>query len=243
MNIKTLFYSVPIAIIVMCTSGCTTQVDNYFEVETRQFSPLKENTSAKTVYINSITDNRTFIEAESTITPNVETLSHYTANKKATKERIIARNQTISPCTVEKSVANCTANSKSYSALAENLCFKKFPAKEYVKKKKKKGFEDAGYKVLSHKTDITETSVIVDVSLDRYWYWLDYNGTDRIAYNEIISSFKTYNKKTGKTSTFKVSNTTTLAVPDFMNPLKGRIESSLKEYAAVISKNVNTLVK
>ena len=219
MNIKTLVYSVPIAIIVMCTSGCTTQVDNYFEVETRQFSPLKENTSAKTVYINSITDNRTFIEAESTITPNVETLSHYTANKKATKERIIARNQTISPCTVEKSVANCTANSKS------------------------KGFEDAGYKVLSHKTDITETSVIVDVSLDRYWYWLDYNGTDRIAYNEIISSFKTYNKKTGKTSTFKVSNTTTLAVPDFMNPLKGRIESSLKEYAAVISKNVNTLVK
>ena len=43
MNIKTLVYSVPIAIIVMCTSGCTTQVDNYFEVETRQFSPLKEN--------------------------------------------------------------------------------------------------------------------------------------------------------------------------------------------------------
>ena len=48
MNIKTLVYSVPIAIIVMCTSGCTTQVDNYFEVDyermfRKSFMPVIES--------------------------------------------------------------------------------------------------------------------------------------------------------------------------------------------------------
>ena len=238
---KKILAAIPIAIVFL-TAGCTTQVNHYMDFETRQFSPLKEKYSSKTVFINSITDNRQFIEAETTIQPETQSISSYTPDKNDTKGRIIARNQTISPCTEEKSVANCTANSKSYSALGENLCFKEKSSKEYVKLAIEKGFEDAGYKVLSHSSDVTETSLVIDVSLERFWYWLDYQDTDRVAYNEIISSFKVYDKKTNKTKTFKISNTTTMEVLDFMNPLKGTVGNSLVEYARIVTNNINKLI-
>jgi hypothetical protein len=63
-----------------------------------------------------------------------------------------------------------------------------------------------------------------------------------VAYNEIISSFKVYDKKTNKTKTFKISNTTTMEVLDFMNPLKGTVGSSLVEYARIVTNNINKLI-
>lgn len=59
---KKILAAIPIAIVFL-TAGCTTQVNHYMDFETRQFSPLKEKYSSKTVFINSITDNRQFIEA------------------------------------------------------------------------------------------------------------------------------------------------------------------------------------
>lgn len=238
MKLRNLFISISIASSLLIT-GCTTQVDNYFNFDQKQFSPLKEKHSAKTVFIQSITDNRTFAEAESTIHPEQQTISSYTPDKALTKAKIVARNQTISPCTAEESVANCTANAKSYSALGENLCFRDQAAKEYVKLAIEKGFEDAGYKVLSYNTDVTETSVILDLTLDRFWYWLDYKDVDRVAYTEVIVSFKAFNKATKKTSNFKISNISSMNVLNFMSPLKGSIESSLVEYSHVVQNNIN----
>ena len=48
--------------------------------------------------------------------------------------------------------------------------------------------------------------------------------------------------KTNKTKTFKISNTTTMEVLDFMNPLKGTVGNSLVEYARIVTNNINKLI-
>lgn len=224
-------------------TGCATQVNNYFEFETRKISPLKEEHFEKSVYIKSISDNRKFIEAESSIHPYLQTISQYTPDKNKTKEEIIGRNQTISPCTEEKSIASCTADATSYSSLGENLCFKNMKAKEILKLTIEKGFEDAGYKVISYSSDITANTVVIDAIVDRFWYWLDYNGTDRFASSEITISFNAINKNTGKHNSFKISNKYSIDILNFMSPLKNTVENSLIEYSKLISKTIPEKIK
>ena len=111
-------------------------------------------------------------------------------------------------------------------------------AKEILKLTIEKGFEDAGYKVISYSSDITANTVVIDAIVERFWYWLDYNGTDRFASSEITISFNAINKNTGKHNSFKISNKYSIDILNFMSPLKNTVENSLIEYSKLISKTI-----
>ncbi len=227
-----------LAVSLFVTTGCTTQVDHNFEFETKNISPIKDSNAVKTVFIKNNTDSRSFTQAESTIHPEVMTISSYTPDPAYTKERIIARNQSASSCSADNSVAGCTADATTFSSLAENLCFKQYPAKTYIKLAVERGMEKAGYRVLTRETDINKYTLVVDLSVDRFWYWVDYNADDRMAHADITVTFHTKDEGTGAERNFKISNRLDMKVLGFMSPLKNTVESALINYGDTLAKNI-----
>lgn len=220
------------------TTGCSSPVDQTFEFETKNIKPTLESNSVKTMYIRSFNDSRNFDIAESTIHPEQMTISSYSPDQSYTKSRIIARNQSASACSSNNSVAGCTAEAKTFSSLAENLCFREYPAKEYVKLAIEKGMEQAGYRILSRETDINKYTLVLDLTLNRFWYWIDYDTDDRYAHTDIEVSFHTKDENNGSERNFKISNRLNMKVLGFMSPLKGTVESALVDYSETLAKNI-----
>lgn len=219
-------------------SGCTTSVDQPFELETEDFAPTMQSEAVNTVYVHTATDARHFTKAESTIHPEQMTYSSYTTDPDYTKSRIIARSQTASSCTATSSVAGCTADATTFSSLAENICFKDHEAAYYIEEAVKRGYEDAGYRVLTRKTDVNKYTTEVKIRVERFWFWVDYIGDDRHVHTDIVAVFDTTDHRTGQTHSFKISNRYDTKVPGFMNPMKGTVNSALTEYAGTVRKNL-----
>lgn len=212
--------------------GCTTKIDNFFEFDTEDFKPSKEGKHTKTVFIRNIKDSRKFVFAESTLTPEMQSISSYSPDKLYSKKRIVAREQILSLCSAEDSVANCTASANSFSSLSQNLCFKENDAIYYIKLSIEKGFELAGYQVLDYEDQKTSNTLIVDANLERFWYWIDYTNEDKFAHNEIIVNFST--NQNGIKHSFKIGNHLTTKTYAFLNPLKNTVNQSLVEYSNLL---------
>lgn len=238
MKIKTGYISGIFLGSALIVSGCTTSVDQPFELETDDFAPTMQSEAVKTVYVHPASNARQFSRAESTIHPEQMTYSSYTTDLNYTKSRIIARSQTASSCTATNSVAGCTADASTFSSLAENICFKDNVAAYYVEEAVKRGYEDAGYRVLTRKTDINKYTTEVKIRVEKFWYWVDYQGEDRHVHTDIVAVFDTTDHETGGTHSFKISNRYDTKVPGFMNPMKGTLNSALTEYAGTVRKNL-----
>lgn len=243
MRLNNLLHLGSLTILLMIGTGCTTMVDSNFEFNLKNISPINESDAVQTVFVKSIRDERQFAVAESTIHPEQMTISSYSPDPSYTKERIVARNQTASSCSTDNSVAGCTADADTFSALGENLCFKQYPATTYVKLAVEKGLENAGYRILHRETDINKYTLVVDLKVERFWYWVDYSGDDRFAHADIAVTFHTRDEGSGAQRNFKISNQLNMKVPGFMNPLKSTVESALIDYSDTIAKNIHQRLK
>ncbi len=219
-------------------AGCTTPIDQPFELETGDFAPLMQSEAVNTAYVHPATDVRHLTAAESTIHPEEMTYSSYTPDLSYTKSRIIARSQTPTACTATDSVASCTADATTFSSLAENICFKDMAAARYVEEAVKRGLEDAGYRILVRETDINRYTTEIRLKIEKFWYWVDYQGDERHVHTEISAVFDTRDHSTGEKRSFRIKNHYQSKVPGFMNPMKGTVNSALTEYARTVSANI-----
>ncbi len=220
-------------------SGCSTPVDQTFEFDTEDFAPLMQSEAVNTVYVHPAKDIRQFVKAESTIHPEQMTYSSYTTDASYTKSHIVARGQTAASCTSTDSVAGCSAEATTFSSLAENICFKEYPAAHYIEEAVKRGFEDAGYRILTRNTDVNKYTTEVTIKVEKFWYWVDYQGEDRHVHTDIIVAFDTVDHQSGAKHSFRIKNHYQTKVLGFMSPLKGTVNSALTQYADTIKKNIN----
>ena len=197
-----------------------------------------QSEAVNTVYVHPATDSRHITAAESTIHPEDMTYSSYTDDVAYTKRKIIARAQTPVSCTATDSVASCTADATTFSSLAENILVKDGQAAGYVREAVLKAYEDAGYRVLTRETDINKYTTEVKLKVEKFWYWVDYQGEDRHVHTDIVAVFDTTDHHSGKKESFRIKNRYDSKVPGFMNPMKGTVNSALVLFAETVQKKV-----
>lgn len=143
-----------IAILSLLLTGCAT---NRGTISLHVPEPnMSASPNGKTLFINSVTDNRDF--QQSPQTPDIPSLGFGGADNAAAalKKRAIARKRN----TFGK-------------ALGDILLDENQTVESVVKSSLTKSFQELGYEVLDHKEKVKNDTIIVDTSIDKFWSWMN----------------------------------------------------------------------
>lgn len=143
-----------IAIISLLLGGCATN-RGIVSLQIPEFS-MSTNSNGKTIFINSVTDNRTFQQNPSS--PDIPSLGFGGADNTSSdlKKRAIARKR------------------NTYGkALGDILLEENQTVESIIKKSLTKSFHELGYEVIDKKENVKTNTIIVDTSIDKFWSWMN----------------------------------------------------------------------
>jgi|AP12_2_1047962.scaffolds.fasta_scaffold08460_3 hypothetical protein len=119
-------------------------------------SKMSPQTNGKSIFIKSVTDNRVFEEKPNS--PEIPSLGFGGTNAASieTKKRAIARKR------------------NSYGkALGDILLDQNQTVETIIADSLKKSFYDLGYKILFDKANLEKDTIIIDVSIEKFWSWMN----------------------------------------------------------------------
>ena len=143
-----------IAIISLLLGGCATN-RGIVSLQIPEFS-MSTNSNGKIIFINSVTDNRTFQQNPSS--PDIPSLGFGGADNTSSdlKKRAIARKR------------------NTYGkALGDILLEENQTVESIIKKSLTKSFHELGYEVIDKKENVKTNTIIVDTSIDKFWSWMN----------------------------------------------------------------------
>lgn len=143
-----------IAIISLLLGGCATN-RGIVSLQIPEVS-MSTNSNGKTIFINSVTDNRTFQQNPSS--PDIPSLGFGGADNTSSdlKKRAIARKR------------------NTYGkALGDILLEENQTVESIIKKSLTKSFHELGYEVIDKKENVKTNTIIVDTSIDKFWSWMN----------------------------------------------------------------------
>jgi hypothetical protein len=143
------------AAVMMLMSGCATKRGEVaLQVPQRGAMQQQVSAAAKTVFVNSVTDKRIFeVKPANPSTPSLDPNEDQSA---ATKVRAIGRKR------------------GGFGQAFANFLLKDGQTVEtVVSDSVKQAFAEAGYRVLENKSAVTPDTYVVDVSIDKFWSWMN----------------------------------------------------------------------
>ncbi len=119
-------------------------------------SSMATQSNGKTIFIKSVTDNRSFQQKPSS--PDIPSLGFGGAENASNelKKRAIARKR--------------NAYGK---ALGDILLEENQTVESIIRKSLTKSFHELGYEVIAKKENLKEDTIIVDTSIEKFWSWMN----------------------------------------------------------------------
>ncbi|MCP3941449.1 MAG: hypothetical protein GY710_08210 [Desulfobacteraceae bacterium] len=117
---------------------------------------ISTNFNGKTIFISSVTDNRIF--QQNPISPDIPSLGFGGADNASNdlKKRAIARKR-----------------NGFGKALGDILLEENQTVESIIKKGLIKSFHELGYEVIDKKENVKTNTIIVDISIDKFWSWMN----------------------------------------------------------------------
>lgn len=165
-----------LVLLALATTGCATS-RSVLDIQVPSSTVAASN--GKKVYVNSITDNRTFQEKPST--PEIPSLDPSEDQSEAIKSRAIGRKR-----------------NGFGKALGDMLLKDGESVQTITYKSIQEAFLEKGYTVLSNKEDVTKDTYVVNATIDKFWAWMN-PGFWQISLSSEISTDLTI--QSGKTLT------------------------------------------